>query len=98
MRISTIDAAIVVLLVVCQTASSGTIPWLETFDDDPIGDLPPVTQGETWGEGNDEDHYGNYYDGQKGLFLVGRHVRKLWVTGYEQRAMAYKSECVTHNP
>lgn len=43
------------LLAACQVTSAGTMPLLETFDDDPIGNAPPVTQAETWVELHDDN-------------------------------------------
>ncbi len=46
---------VLALFVACQVTSAGTMPLLETYDDDPIGNAAPVTQGETWTELHDDD-------------------------------------------
>ena len=49
--ITTLTGAIVAGTMLLSTAVwAGTVPLVETFDDDPLGDTPPVVQTESWYE------------------------------------------------
>ena len=53
--ITTLIGAIVAgTLLLSSAAWAGTVPLVETFDDDPLGNTPPVVQGESWYELDDD--------------------------------------------